>query len=147
MMEIGTAIKMTLNAIYIPFALFFAWTGVNMEAVYSLAVLVLADIGTGVWRELAMERKPRSRRLAGGLLSKLLFVLIPVVLAVAAKGIQLDISPLVYASIGVLILGEVYSIIGNIATITTGEEMPEFDALSLVLKKIRAYVDRFLDHE
>ena len=61
-------------------------------------------------------------------------------LAVAAKGIQLDISPLVYASIGVLILGEVYSIIGNIATITTGEEMPEFDALSLVLKKIRAYV-------
>lgn len=143
-METVVLKKIFINILYVPMSMFIVWSGVNAEAVAALTFLLLVDMFTGVWKTVRIGAKPRSSRFANGILSKMVLLLIPISLAVAAKGVGVDIASLVSAVIGALILSELYSIIANIATIQTGKEQEEFDVLSLILRQIRKTINKIL---
>lgn len=139
-----TAIK---NWSYV--AAFFASTaylGLNGESVLILTVLICVDIATGVARSSIVDgpRSIKSSRLAAGTLSKMLLIIVPMVLALAGKGVGIDMQAIAQASITVLILSQAYSIIGNIHSIQTGEEKAEFDAISFILVQIRNSLERYM---
>ncbi len=72
-----------------------------------------------------------------GLISKLSLLIIPIVLAMGAKATGADYHYILLSGMYILILSEVYSIIGNIYCMNTGEELPEYDAVAMLGKQIR----------
>jgi len=113
--------------------------GVKYDAAFAFGSLMMMDVLTGViasasccgWKAIT------SRKLIFGVLSKLFLLFIPLSVALAAKVVGNDMSFIVSSSISILALGEAYSIIGNIYTIKSGKRVLEFDAVSLILSRVR----------
>ena len=129
------------NALYIPAA----YVGINHDALTALTALLLIDTFVGVLAAHAVGNRIRSSILAGGLLSKLVLLLVPFSIALAGKVVGVDLTSLVGASISVLALAEVYSIIGNIIQIRTKKEVDEQDAIHLALLGIRSFLEKMLE--
>lgn len=139
-----TALKYYALMLYAPFLAIANYTGLDAIAIECLTILVLIDIVTGISKTICIGKKPTSTRLANGIFSKLILLLIPVCVAIAVKGLGLDFSSLIDTTLIVLILSELYSIIANIYTIRTKKQVEEFDAISIILRVIRTKVNRFL---
>ncbi len=136
------------NASYV--AAFFTTTqylGIMPESVGVLTALILIDIVTGVAKSgiLYGWQTVRSSRLASGTLAKLLLVLIPMCLALAGKGVSVDMSALAQGSITVLVLSQAYSIIGNIHAVQTKTDKNEFDAVAYILRGLRDLLERVME--
>ena len=72
-----------------------------------------------------------------GLISKLSLIIVPLVVAMGAKALGADSHYVLTSGMYILILSEVYSIIGNVYSARTKEEFPEYDALAMIGKQIR----------
>jgi len=144
-MEHSVMLKMMLlNVMYIPFITLMQYLEIDAEVVLIFAVLLIVDIITGWFKVLSLGNKPKSWRLANGIISKLVLLFIPIVVALGAKAIHVDLSWLFYVVLDALILSEVYSIIGNIYTINTKKVAEEYDVLSKILKLIRNTLNKLL---
>jgi len=133
-----------INLFYVPFVGFLLWTGVDKEALLVFAILLIIDIVTGLGKAYRLGHKWKSVRLANGIISKCILIVIPLTMALVAKGLHLDISTLVFIVIDALILSEAYSIIGNIYVFRSGKDIEEFDVLNLILKQIRNTLNKVL---
>ncbi len=113
--------------------------GISMENYAILAIFMGIDILTGVVKSYHVQgpKSLTSYAMKVGVLSKSCLLLIPVIIAWAGKGVDLDLLWFARGSLAMLILAETYSIIGNIYAINRREEKGEFDAVSFVLKRIR----------
>lgn len=122
-------------------------TYVNLNAeVYSIfAILMIIDILTGLMKSIILERKITPGRLTNGLISKMSILILPIVLAMGAKAVGEDATRFVVWGMNLLILSEVYSVMGNVYTIRTKEFLPEWDAIALIAKGIREFVHRKKD--
>jgi len=134
-----TAWTVIKNAMYIPAFLL----GMSMHSFTILFALIVLDMVTGVWRGVVTNgaNSITSFAFINGLVSKMLFMLIPLVIAYIGKGIGVDLHELATGCLSVLILGQGYSVIGNIYTIRTGVPVTEFDAVKLILAKLRDMID------
>lgn len=130
------------NIAYIPAAV----AGISMESYVALALLLIVDIFTGIWRAVVTDggQAITSWRALNGFFSKLLFLSVPIVVAFMGHGVGLDFSPMAKMALGVLTLGTGYSVIGNIYTIRTGERVAEYDVLRIILYQIQRILDRYV---
>ena len=114
------------------------------EPILILCVIMSLDLITGVAKSLRIQRGITSRRWAVGVLGKLSLLGIPLVIALAAKALGGDFNWLVAWSVSMLILSETYSVIANIHATRSGKELPEWDVVSLMLKKIIELAEKAL---
>jgi len=126
------------NLFYIP-AFIGGAIGCPAETCQVLVTLMFVDMITGIMKSGKLNgwRSIKSSLMAFGFTSKLALLLVPVVIALAGKGINIDLLFLATGAITVLVLSETYSILGNIQAIRTGKEVPEFDVVGIMIKKIR----------
>lgn len=117
------------------------YTGLPAEPAAILAVLMCVDFVAGIGKSRVTGIPVTSHRIKVGTISKCGVMTVPLVMALAAKGLGADFNWLVSWTVSVFILSETYSIIANIYAIKTGVIMPEFDAVSAVLKKVRSLID------
>lgn len=117
------------------------YTGLPVEPIAILTVLVGVDFISGISRAHALGEPVTSHRMGVGMLTKCGIITVPLVMALTAKGLGADFNWLVSWTVSVFILSETYSIIANIYAIKTGVIMPEFDAVSAILKKVRSLID------
>lgn len=117
------------------------YTGLPAEPAAILAVLMCIDFIAGVSRARALGEPVTSHRMKVGAVTKCGVMTVPLVMALTAKGLGADFNWLVSWTVSVFILSETYSIIANIYAARTGIILPEFDAVSAVLKKVRELVD------
>lgn len=129
------------NAFIFAFAWVLAYTGLPVEPSVILGVLMLIDLAFGVASAKATKTAISSHRMRVGMQSKATIFTIPLVMALAAKGLGADFYYLVNWIVYVFILSEVYSIIGNAYTIKTGKQAPEWDAISFLLARLRAVIE------
>lgn len=117
--------------------------GIQYDAVAAFGLLMIFDVFTGILASAKVNgvRSITSKRLAFGVISKLLLLLIPLSIALAGRAVGQDFLSVVHSAIFVLAVAEAYSIIGNIYTVKSGERVPEFDAISVVLKKVRIILE------
>ena len=135
------------NSCY-PVAFYVAITGVSTDIVNILTILIFLDIATGLAKAYRLDKYSiRSGRLMGGLLSKLVVILIPLIIALAGKGVGVNLVELVKGSFGTLILAEAYSNLSNIKQIRTGVAEKEFDVVSKLLEKIKKVILSLLDNK
>jgi phage-related holin len=128
------------NLMYFPAFLL----GMSMHSFSILFVFILLDMITGVWRVGITTgwHAITSRAFINGLASKLLFIFIPLVIAYMGKGINLDLTAFAGGALSLLIVGQAYSIVGNIYTIRSGKKVAEFDVVRIILGQIRNFLDR-----
>lgn len=121
------------------------YTGLPIEPTLILGALMAIDIFSGIGRAHSLNEQITSRRMNSGIASKLLLLLIPLAVALAAKGLDQDWSYLVSFCVSAMILSELYSFISNIYAIKTGDDLPEFDVIKILGKHIRAALERLMD--
>src|SRR5699024_8173619 len=116
-------------------------TGLPIEQVSILGALLALDYFTGIGKSLAIGRPVTSRIGWVGLLSKTSILIIPLVLALMAKGVGIEF---VEYSISLLILNESYSVLANIYAIKEKKELPEWSVIELILRKIQEAAESML---
>lgn len=117
------------------------YTGLPAEPAAILMVLMFIDFVAGISRAHVLSEPITSHRMWVGALTKCGAITVPLVMALAAKGLGADFTWIVSWTVSVFILSETYSIIANIYAARTGILLPEFDAVSAVLKKVRSLID------
>lgn len=131
------------NLILIALAWVMSYTGLPVEPAAILGTLMAIDFIAGITKAHKLGRSVTSQRMRVGLMSKFGVMTIPLVMALAAKGLGVDFAWMVNWSISLFILSETYSIIANIYAFKTGNEVPEFDAVSAILKRVRLLLESF----
>ena len=72
-----------------------------------------------------------------GFCLKISILLLPLIVALLAKGMQQDFTLLIDITIKILILSEAYSCLGNIYAIKNQKELKSIDILSMLLISFR----------
>ena len=116
-----------------------AYLGLTADSIIVFSIFIVLDVIFGVMKSASLHvwRSIQSSIAQRGILAKMLLVFIPVTTALAGRGVGLDLGFFAQSVINVLILSELYSIIGNIYAIRTGREKSEFDAVAYVLSGMK----------
>lgn len=120
--------------------------GLSAQAFAIFGALIIIDTLTGIIRAVRLKggRSVTSLRLTSGVISKLLIILVPLIIAWAGQGSGLNLTLVAQGALSMLILAEAYSIIGNIHAIRVGKDLKEFDAIAWVLTKVRSVIENYL---
>ena len=113
------------------------YTGIDTEVFGIFSAMIVVDFVTGIGKARQLGQSITSNKAKYGVLSKFSLVLLPIVMAAGAKAIGQDAGTLFVWGMNLLIVSEVYSVIGNIYALRTGIELPEWDVISLLGKRIR----------
>lgn len=133
-----------LNFAYIPCVPLMVWLGLPIDSVAILAILLMIDYFTGVLKVFILKGHLRSYRAVAGILTKGSILLLVFTLAFMAKGIGLDFELYLKIFVSVLIISEAYSIFGNVYSCITKEQIEEFDAVAMAIKKVRKAIEKLL---
>lgn len=139
MIEATTTIKIIWNFLIALVSGILAYLGLNAEAILMLTVLLGIDYVTGLLKANRIHESITSNKMKYGVVSKMTLLIIPISIAIGAKGVDIDLSAIVIVCVNMLIFSEMYSIVGNVACITSGKVLPEIDAPSIIAKQIRNY--------
>ena len=137
MIETTTFIKIIWNSFVVLFSGILAYLEISQEPFALFALLLVIDYITGLAKAKTLGHSITSNKMKYGLISKLSLIIVPLVVAMGAKALGADSHYVLTSGMYILILSEVYSIIGNIYSARTKEEFPEYDALAMIGKQIR----------
>lgn len=126
----------------------FVFVGIKTGAVTVLFYLMLIDSVLGIIKALRLGESFSFKVLGWGMVTKLSLLLIPMILALIAKGLELNFNMFVIAAMNILIVNEGISCITNITSIKSKQRIENNDYITLLLKTLRKalslYVGRFL---
>lgn len=128
-----------INEIKTAIYLAFVFLNIDTDVVKILMWLMLIDTISGVVKSFCTSKHFDFKLLFFGACSKLLVLLIPMTLALVAKGISkdYDFTPVLDAVLRLLVVSEGLSIITNFYVIKTKKEVKNFDVISILLSTLR----------
>jgi len=118
--------------------------GVVPQTMVLFAALMIIDLITGIIRSATNNgcRSIKSSVARNGIVAKMLLLLTVFSIGITSALLGYDAGTYVQAAIAILSLGELYSIIGNVHSTRTGKPKVEFDAVSVILQKVKAVLDK-----
>ena len=119
------------------------YTHISQEAIYILTVLMIADTLFGIVKSMKLGTTS-STKLTTGVLSKFILLLIPISISLAGILTGINLKPMAIGTINIMAMAELYSIVTNAYIIRTGNDVKEFDAIALMLKKVKSIVEKML---
>lgn len=143
MERISAGVAAFSNAVVAGLAWVMTYTGLPVEPAAVLAVLMVVDFIAGITCSIASGKPVTSHKMKVGLMSKCGVMTIPLVMALAAKGLGADFTWLINWSVSLFILSEAYSIVANIYTTRTGIAIPEWDAVSMLLNRLKSILEGY----
>lgn len=122
------------------------YLGFSPETTGIFVVLMIIDVITGTTRAAVVEgrRSIRSSVWTRGILAKVMLMTAIFSVAITGKAVGIEATSLANAAINVLILSELYSILGNIHSIKTGKPKSEFDAVAFILGRVKSLLEKSL---
>jgi len=127
----------TVSAIKIIIYSIFLYLGIDAEVVEVLFVLMCIDTVLGAIKAVVLGKLFSFKKLMWGVVTKLSVLIIPMVMALVAKGLSFDFKWFVLAILNVLIVAEAFSSISNILSIKSKKNVENVDFVSLLLRGIR----------
>jgi phage-related holin len=115
----------------------FLYLGIDGDVVEVLFVLMCVDTVLGSVKAVVLGKLFTFKKLMWGAVTKLSVLIIPMVMALVAKGLSFDFKWFVLAILNVLIVAEAFSSISNILSIKSKKNVENVDFVSLLLKAIR----------
>jgi len=132
-----TAITTAKYTWYASALMIFEYLDIPQMQIWILAILMIFDFFTWVAKQFRVNRKDiTSHRAWLWVMKKTSSFIIIMSLALVIKAMWLEADWYVKWVIWILIMAEFYSIIQNVYTLRTWVVLPEFDAISILLKKI-----------
>lgn len=126
-----------ITAIKIAVYSFFAYLGIDANVVEVLFILMVVDTILGSVKAIQLGNKFTFKKLMWGIVTKLSVLIIPMVIALVAKGLSFDFKWFVLAILNILIVAEGFSAISNILSIKTKKNVENVDFISMLLKSVR----------
>lgn len=122
------------------------WLGFDPFAITVFTILMTIDVITGIIRTCVNEgcRSVKSSIGIHGVLSKLLLLVALFSMAITGKAVGFDMRTLAAGAVNILIIAELYSILGNIHSARSGTKKVEFDAVSFLLAKVKEMLRKVL---
>ncbi len=130
MSDIITIAKICIYAV-------FAWFGISVDAFIILLTLMSLDSIVGAIRAIRMGEKFSFKIMNWGIGLKLCFLIIPLVVALLGKSLDMDFVAGVNVVISMLSVSEGYSILGNIYMAKNKVKIKNIDIVSLTLIALR----------
>lgn len=120
------------------------YLGFSVEVTSIFVSLMMLDVFTGVIRAYTLDggRAIRSSIGTRGILAKVLLITALFSVALASKAVGIEAAPLANGAMNVLILSELYSILGNIRSIKTKQPKAEFDAVTWMLTQVKTLLEK-----
>ena len=151
--------QITAICTYITISCLFSYLWIEFEAMILLFMLLFTDTIFGIAKSYVLYNDPtatyedwtprnkwfNSHKLKIGVLSKILLLIIPPLVAWVFKINWINAWFLISGWLWLLCVAELISIIQNFIMIRTGKEIEEFDAITFVLKKILSFIREFLE--
>ena len=118
-------------------------------SVFVLTILIVTDVITGVIKSgfLYGGDSIKSSIMERGITAKGLIILLPILIALAGKGIGFELADIAQGIITVLIFSELYSVLGNINATRTGIDTNEFDAIGWVIAGLKNVLKNIIKDE
>lgn len=138
-----TGFSWLLNGLSLIFASVITYLDLPLEPVKALFFLVMLDFVTGIMKAVATDAPVSSARMKKGALTKIAVLLVPIIIAVTARGVGENFNNVIEVSLWMLVIAEGYSNISNVHAIKTKKELPEWDVIAILGKKFREYLDKF----
>ncbi len=126
------------------FYIIFAYLNLDHEVFGILMILMLIDSGLGALKAVRVGFKFRFKTLLWGITMKLIFLLIPVVLALTAKSLGYDFTIAIQIVLSILTVSEVYSIMGNIYMAKNKVIIEKMDVISNMIMTLRRALARLV---
>jgi phage-related holin len=126
----------SLSILIVASSFVFNYLSIDKEKFTILAVLMALDLLAGGYKAWKFNRFSMIA-MRNGFIAKVFFLLIPIAIALMAKGLELDIRWIVFQTIAMLIVADGYSVIANIYSASTLREVAEIDIVSAMLQFIR----------
>ena len=115
----------------------FVYLDIPLDIFNILITFILLDTCFGVLKAYRLSQNVRMKLLLWGLCLKISILLLPLIVALLAKGVRLDFVLFVDIVIRILILSEAYSVFGNIYAIKNKKELKKMDIISMALIAFR----------
>ncbi len=124
----------------------FDYLGIPEKQLTILGILMVIDTITGVAKVYTVcPQLITSHALGVWVLKKFLTVILVYTLALVGQGVGIPPEHFLEWGISILIMAEGYSSIQNIYAARTGKVLPEYDVISILLKKLGEYIQDKLD--
>lgn len=122
------------------------YLGFKPEALAVLGALMVMDILTAIARVWLNEggRNIKSAVLKRGITAKLLLWAGLFSVAIASKALGFEMHEFAQGVVSVIILGELYSVLGNIHSARTGAPKVEFDAVAWMLGRVKDMISKII---
>lgn len=118
---------------------------INTDVVTVLTTLMGIDTLVGVIKAVVLKKKVSFNIFFWGLMTKLTILIIPMVIALVAKGVGFNFKWLVDIVMDILVLSEGFSILSNIVSIREKREVKNKDVVSDLLNSIRKGMLRIIE--
>lgn len=147
MTEIATTTVLIKNSSYVlAFFWGFEYLGFEAESMTILIILMILDICTAIARVWLNEggRQIKSSILKKGVAAKILLITGLFAVAISSKALGFEVQHFAQGVVSVLILGELYSVLGNIHSARTGAPKVEFDAVAYMLARVKEMISNVI---
>lgn len=115
----------------------FVYLGIKTGSVKVLFYLMMLDSVLGIVKALRLGYKFSFKRLGWGMVSKLSLLFIPMIIALIAKGLNLEFTLFVVTAMNIIIVNEGISCVTNVLSIKTGKRIENNDYVTMMLNSIR----------
>lgn len=122
----------------------FTFLNLDKEVFVILMVLMCIDSVVGAIKSVRLGDSFRFKKMLWGISMKLIFLMIPVTLALMAKNLGYDFTMAISIVMSVLTVSEGYSIMGNIYMAKNKVELKKMDIISALLIALRTAMRRLL---
>jgi len=125
----------------------FDYLGIPDKQLTILWTLMVIDVITGIAKAYGIDpRSITSHALGIWVLKKFLTVILVYTLALVGKGANIPPAHFMEWGLSILIMAEWYSAIQNIYAVRTGKVLPEYDVISIILRKFSDFFKEKLDN-
>lgn len=126
---------------------FFSYLELPKEALWLLLLISFFDILTGVFKTATIKgwQAVTSNKFTLWVIKKVLIFSAILIFAAALKANAMSWVDILKQIVGIFAIGEAYSAIGNCYSGYAKKDLPEFDAISFILKWISATLQEILE--
>lgn len=131
---------------YVAVTSILVYFNIPQEAFYILASLMFIDTITGIAKQYRVESIwLTSKRMSIGIMAKFVTLMFLFSGWLVINFFKIDPEYYIQTVMSILIMAEFYSIIQNVYAVRTGIILPEYDAISIALKRLTGVIQDFIE--
>ncbi len=142
MIETYTLKTILVNFLYLPLITMLVWLNLDVHSFEVLFYLLMLDFFVGMAKSKRLGEDITYSRFVGGIFGKFFVLLVPITLALTAKGININLSSFVMGAVYAFIVAEGISILSNILSYRQRKRIRKPDLINLAIERSGKFAEK-----